>query len=427
MQIVTFEESDHIVYDVVVIGGGAAGMMAAATAAARGLRVLLLEKNSVLGKKLAITGGGRCNITNNKPHVRDMLGQYRTEGKFLFSTFTQHGVAESLAWFLERGVSVKEENEGRLFPTTESAETVRQVLEQEVRRTGVVVQSHQCVSHIQFEQSTKRFFVTSNHGQIEARSCILATGGLARPDTGSTGDGFHWLQQLGHTVVANSNALVPIILNTPWTKKLAGLSLSAVKVTVVAYDKKQLVREGRMLFTHAGLSGPLILNMSKEVGDLLDHTEVTLYVDVFPQYDAGQLKEHLQSLLASNKKLLNALSEQLPRQLVRAILQELKLDTEQPCHSVVRKDRAVLLNYLQRIPLSVQGLLGSDKAVISSGGAALKEVDFRTMESKLIPRLHIVGDLLNINRPSGGYSLQLCWSTGFVAGTHVLGGIDVAP
>lgn len=404
------------VYDVVVIGGGAAGMMAAATAAARGLHVLLLEKNPTLGKKLAITGGGRCNITNNKPEVREMLAQYQKEGKFLFSTFTQHGVAESIAWFAKRGVPVKEENEGRLFPTTESAETVRHTLEDEVLQTGVEVLYNQHVTSVTRDASRDQFLVTTEEGCIYARTCILATGGTARPETGSTGDGFTWLQEFEHTVVANTNALVPIALQSNWTKALAGLTLPAVKVAVSAYGTKQLVREGRMLFTHVGVSGPLILNMSKAVGDLLDHTEVTLYLDLFPQYDAGQLKDHLQTVLASNKKLQNALSEELPRQLVKALLQELVLDAEQPCHSVVREDRVRLLNYLQRVPLPVKHLLGPDKAVVSSGGVVLEEVDFRTMASKLVPNLHIVGDLLNINRPSGGYSLQLCWSTGYVAG-----------
>jgi predicted Rossmann fold flavoprotein len=407
-----------ISFEVIVVGGGAAGMMAAATAASRGLRVVLLEKNRRVGKKLAITGGGRCNITNNKPKVREMLSQYKKEGKFLFSTFTQHGVAESIDWFTERGVALKEENEGRLFPVTDSAETVRQALENELIKSRVIIKYNEHVSDISYNQSTKKFIVTSNQGRVEAGSCILATGGIARPETGSTGEGFAWLQKLGHTVVANSNALVPITLMTNWTKDLSGLTLPDVKLTVSAYGKKQFSRTGKMLFTHVGVSGPLVLNMSKEVGDLLEHTAVTLYLDLFPQHDAGQLKEQLQMLLASNKKIINVLTEMMPRQLAKAILNELALDGETPCHSVRSEDRKKLRSYLKQIPLSVKGLLGADKAVISSGGVVLEEIDFRTMESKLIPHLHIVGDLLNINRPSGGYSLQLCWSTGYVAGKH---------
>jgi predicted Rossmann fold flavoprotein len=405
-------------FDVVVVGGGPAGMMAAATAASRGLKVVLLEKNRRCGKKLAITGGGRCNITNNKPEVRDMLNQYKKEGKFLFSTFTQHGVTESIQWFTDRGVQLKEENEGRLFPVTDSAETVRTVLENELRKYAVTIRFNEHVSDIRFNQSTKRFAVISNQGQVEASACILATGGVARPETGSNGEGFVWLKKMGHTIEANNNALVPIALKTKWTKALSGLTVSDVTVSVFAYNKKQFSRQGRMLFTHVGVSGPLILNMSKEVGDLVDHTEVTLYLDLFPTYDAGQLKEYVHTLLSSNKKVINTLAEVLPRQLVKAILSEVQLDGETPCHSVVREDRIKLLNYMKRIPLPVKGLLGTDKAIVSSGGVVLEEIDLRTMESKIIPSLYIIGDLLNINRPSGGYSLQLCWSTGYVAGTH---------
>ena len=406
------------IFDVAVVGGGPAGMMAASTAASRGLKVVLLEKNQRCGKKLSITGGGRCNITNNKPDVRDMLAQYKKEGKFLFSTFTQHGVTESIRWFTDRGVKLKEENEGRLFPVTERAESVRAVLENELKTNNVIVRFNEHVSSIRFDRSAAQFTVTSNQGHIAARACILATGGVARPETGSTGEGFNWLKQLGHTVVANNNALVPLALKTKWTKALSGLTVSDVTISVYAYNKKQFSRQGRMLFTHVGVSGPLILNMSKEVGDLLDHTEVVLYLDLFPAYDAGQFKEYLHTLLSSNKTLLNTLSGIMPRQLVKAVLNELHLDGETPCHSVVREDRVKLLNYLKRIPLPVQGLLGTDKAIISSGGVVLEEIDFRTMQSKRIPDLYIVGDLLNINRPSGGYSLQLCWSTGYVAGMH---------
>jgi len=405
-------------YDVVVIGGGASGMMAAATAGARGLKVILLEKNNRLGKKLAITGGGRCNVTNNKPEVREMLAQYKKEGKFLFSTFTKHGVAESIAWFNNRGVELKEENEGRLFPITEKAETIRQALEDELIKNKVTVKSNEQVSGITYDQPTEKFIIGTKQGQVEASSCIIATGGVARPETGSTGEGFVWLKKLGHTVVANNNALVPIALKTVWTKGLSGLTLPEVKVTVFAYDKKQFSRTGRVLFTHIGVSGPLILNMSKEVGDLLDHTEVTLYLDLFPCFDAGELKEHLKLLLSSNKMIINALTEELPKQLVKVILEELQIEGETPCHSVSSEDRKKLLNYLKRVPLPVKSLLGADKAVISSGGVVLEEIDFRTMESKIISNLYIVGDLLNINRPSGGYSLQLCWTTGYVAGAH---------
>ena len=408
-------------WDVIVIGGGPAGMMAAAIAAAKGATVLLLEKNDVLGKKLSITGGGRCNITNNKPNVRDMLASYKDEGKFLFSTFTQHGVAESLEWFLERGVAVKEENEGRLFPVTDSAETVLDALVAELKRQKVEVRSRQPVTDVSYSQEQKLFTIHTVTEAFTTKACVVATGGYARPDTGSTGDGFRWLEKLGHAIESVSDALVPVKLQSAWVKELSGITLPEVKVSVWTGGKKQLVKTGRVLFTHFGVTGPLILNMSKLIADHLAHDPVEIRFDLFPQYDAGEFKTYLHEVLQSNKKLQNALSELLPLQLVKGILAELSIDGETPCHSVRKEDRTQLLQYLQAVPLPVEGLLGVEKAIVSSGGVALTEVDFKTMSSKLVSRLYIVGDMLNINRPSGGYSLQLCWSTGYVAGLHAAG------
>lgn len=406
------------IVDIVVIGGGPAGMMAAATAAFHGSKVLLLEKNTKLGKKLSITGGGRCNVTNNQPVVREMLSSYKEAGKYLFSTFMQHGVAESIEWFAERGVPFKEENEGRLFPETESAETIRATLQTELEKTNVTVQSGVEVQNIAYDAQEKLFLVTTNAGEVKTSTCIVATGGYARPETGSTGDGFVWLEKLGHTIIPASDALVPVVLKADWIKKLSGITLPKVKVSVWVGGKKQKVDTGRVLFTHFGVTGPLILNMSKLISDYVSHEAVELHFDLYPQFDSGQLKDHIKELLQSNKKLQNVLAEDLPLQFVKGILNELKIDGETPCHSVRKEDRASLLQCLKAVVLPVEGLLGADKAIISSGGVSLDEIDFKTMASRIIPDLYIVGDLLNINRPSGGYSLQLCWSTGFVAGLH---------
>lgn len=413
---------ENYVCDVVVIGGGPAGMMAALAAAAEGAQVILLEKNSILGKKLSITGGGRCNVTNNKPRVREVLSQYSSAGKFLFSTFTQHGVAETVTWFLERGVPFKEENEGRLFPQTDSAETICQTLVEEMLKQKVEVRLRQAASRITYNKKTKEFTVETSGGVVKARACVVATGGYARPDTGSNGEGFLWLKKLGHSIHAHSDALVPIALKTKWTKSLSGLTLSEVRVSVWADGKKHHSKTGRILFTHFGITGPLILNMSKQVGDLIETALVELRLDLFPNYEAGKLREYFKTVLASNKKLQNALAEILPAQLVKVLLIQLAIAGDTPCHSVSSADRKKLLQYIKSVPLPVLGLLGADKAIVSSGGVSLEEIDFRSMSSKIIPNLYLVGDVLNVNRPSGGYSLQLCWSTGFVAGKHA--GLD---
>ena len=409
------------VLEVVVIGGGPAGMMAAATAAERGKRVLLLEKNPSLGKKLLITGGGRCNVTNNKPEVRVMQAQYKGAGKWLFSLFAQHGVAETIAWFKHRGVLLKKENDGRLFPTTNTARTIFDTLTEELKRQRVTIKTKYGVKTITRDKKTGHFTLTLTDGTtIDTVSCVVATGGTSRPETGATGDAYVWLKKLGHTVVPNSFALVPLTLKTAWTKRLAGITLTDIKLTIFTDSKKQSVHRGKILFTHVGITGPTVLNLSKTVGELLTHSDVTLTLDLFPKMDAGEFKTYLQALLqqASNKKLKNVLGEILPSALVVTFLKELGIDGDTPCHNVSKEARTKLATSLKAVALPVKGLLGEDKAIVSAGGVMLEEINFKTMESKRVPHLYIVGDMLNIDRPSGGYSLQLCWSTGFVAGSN---------
>jgi len=404
-------------YPVVVIGGGPAGMMAAASAAQSGVSVLLLEKNSHLGKKLLITGGGRCNVTNNKPVVREMLSQYQSEGKFLFSTFVQHGVQESIDWFTQRGVPLKEENEGRLFPLTQKAQTIRDALALELEKHPVTIQANAPVTSIQKEKDV--FTIQLTDGQtLTADACIVATGGSARPETGSTGEGFEWLKQLGHTVVENTSALVPITLQSNWSKTLSGITMPECKITLLADGQKHSVVKGKILFTHVGVTGPTILNMSKTVGELLSYGPVTLSVDLFPGVDSAHMNTMIQDVLQknNNKKVRNALAELLPAAVAKAMLTLCDIDGQTQCNSITKTQRVQLIELLKAVPLEVSGLLGKDKAVVSSGGVVLKEVDFRTMESKVVSHLYLVGDVLNVNRPSGGYSLQLCWSTGAVAG-----------
>lgn len=406
-------------WDVVVIGGGPAGMMAAGRAAERGLSVLLLEKNPTLGKKLLITGGGRCNVTNNKPEVRTMLSQYKGNDQFLFSAFSQFSVPDALHFFNSRGMPTKEEAESRVFPVSNKAQSVWDVLNSYIEESRVTVQTNAPVTSIKSDPETKQIHIQISGGEkVVAKSCIVATGGTSRPETGSTGEGFLWLKKLGHTVIENNFALVPVALKDAWVKNLGGVTLPEIKLTTFQNGEKQESMKGKLLFTHFGISGPTVLNMSKEIGELLQYGAVTVALDLFPALDPGALKEKLQALLTeeSNKKLKNVLGNILPTALVLPLLELAQIDGDTPNHSVRHEDRIKLLTLLKAVPLTVKGLLGANKAVVSSGGVALTEVDFKTMESRVIPHLYIVGDLLNIDRPSGGYSLQLCWTTGFVAG-----------
>ncbi len=417
----TLKEESATIWDVVIIGGGPAGMMAAGRAGSRGKRVLLLEKNTSLGKKLLITGGGRCNITNNKTNTREMLAKYKGNDKFLFSAFSQFNVNDAISFFHERGLETKEENEGRMFPVTNKASSVYDVLYSYMEAGKVKIQKGSIVSGISVEKKSGHVIITTKSGnKIATHSCVVATGGLSRPETGSTGEGFQWLKKLGHTIVENDMALVPIALSDEWSKKISGVALENIKLTTFQNKEKQESYKGKLLFTHLGISGPTVLNMSRDVGELLKYGEVTISLDLFPSVDVGTLRQRLQSILVgeSNKKLKNVLPLLTPSTLITSILTMSGIDGDTFCHSLSTESRAALTKQLKDIPLHVKGLLGKDKAIVSSGGVALTEVDFKTMQSKLIPEIYLVGDVLDIDRPSGGYSLQLCWTTGFIAGDN---------
>jgi len=408
------------IYDLVVIGGGPAGMMSAGTAAAKGRRVLLLEKNPSLGKKLLITGGGRCNVTNNKKEVRTMLSKYKESDQFLFSAFSQFSVKDTLEFFNARGMATKEENEGRIFPVSDSAKSVFDVLVNYMKEGGVEVRTKSEVLGISVDKN-EHIVIKTRGGDYVAKKCIVATGGISRPETGSTGEGFKWLKNLGHTIIENDFALVPVALSDAWVKKLGGVTLKNVKLTSYQNEQKQASGVGDIMFTHFGITGPLALNMSKEIGELLKYGAVTLEIDLFPSKDLGVLRKEFQELLASepNKKIKNVLNTIAPSALCDALLKLAGIDGDTKNNMVSAEARKTITQLMKKVPLNVSHLLGEDKAVVSSGGVILPEVDFKTMQSRAVPNLYLVGDVLNIDRPSGGYSLQLCWTTGFVAGNNV--------
>ncbi|MBP9836479.1 MAG: NAD(P)/FAD-dependent oxidoreductase [Candidatus Pacebacteria bacterium] len=409
-----------VIYDVIVIGGGPAGMIAAGQAASRGAKVLLVEKNPDVGKKLLITGGGRCNVTNAEEDTRKLLANYKDSGKFLFSAFAQHSVSDSLKFFHEHGMDTKVEDNGRVFPTTDSAKTVQELLKKFLMAGKVKITNQTEVKEILHKNTKVVGLKLADNTIQEARSYILATGGKSRPETGSTGDGFVWLKDLGHTITEPDVSLVPITIKENWISQLAGITLDSVKITVSQDSKKQLSRMGKILFTHVGVSGPTILNMSKNIRELLDYGQVKLMIDLFPTLTEGELDKNLTKIFqTSNKQFKNSLTPLLPSNLANTIASLSSIPLETESNSITRDNRKRLVKLLKTLPLSVKGLLSTDKAIITSGGVALTEINFKTMQSRLFDNLYIVGDLLNIDRPSGGYSLQLCWTTGFVAGDSV--------
>jgi predicted Rossmann fold flavoprotein len=406
-------------YDVVVIGGGASGVMAAAASGRSRRRTLLIEKNPRIGHKLSISGGGRCNIMNANFDVRSLLSNYGDAADFLYSSFAQFGPQQTWDYFHNNGLPLIVEANNRAFPQSQSALDVVKFFERELSDLDVMVSLGNSVTKINRE-GNHIVSIETRQGTYTADSYIIATGGLSHPETGSTGDGFKWLRDLGHTVIAPTPSLVPLAARQRWVADVSGASLDDCKITVAVDGVKAFQKKGRLLFTHRGVSGPMILNSSKAVSDLLHTGVVTLAIDMFPSIDHGtldkQLLEHFDAY--KNKTLKNVLPDFISIARLSDILISLnRIDPETRVHSLSRDERKLLVNTMKALTLEITGLLDFDKAIIADGGIPLSEIDTKTFRSKVLDNLAITGDLLHINRPSGGFSLQLCWTSGFVAGT----------
>lgn len=406
-------------FDVIVVGGGAAGMMAAGRAAERGKRVLLLEQNTSLGKKLATTGGGRCNITNAELDRHELLKQYGDAGKMLHSPFSQFGVADTFTFFESRDLPLVVEARKRAFPASQKASDVVCVLESYVRKGGVAVRTKCGVKKISATDGNIQHIVADL--EYTADSYIFATGGLSHPETGSRGDGFVWLRNIGHTVHTPTPTIVPLRVGDAWVKRMAGKKLPDSKVIFFVNGERRFFVRGDVLVTHFGLSGPTILNAAGKVADLLQEGEVEARIDIAPDMDLGILDKHIGTVFDANKnKLLkNVLREIVPPGSADTLLSLVpEIDPETKVHSVTKVERRRIALLLKSVPAHIEGLMGFDRAVVADGGVPLEEIDEKTMRSSKAKNLFVIGDLLHIKRPSGGYSLQLCWTTGFVAGNH---------
>ena len=407
-------------YDVIVIGGGASGMMAAGRAAERGKLVLILEKNTELGAKLKITGGGRCNITNAEEDEKVLLSHYGQAKSFLHSPFSQFGVRDTFSFFESRGLPLVVQARKRAFPKTEKALDVFKVLEKYLKEGKVEVRTGANVERIESTDGHITAVIVDKQ-KLSASSFILATGGKSHPETGSTGDGFSWLKKLGHRVKEPTPTIVPIAVKDNWIKKLSGVTLHGVKIILFLEGKRKIDLRGDVLCTHFGLSGPLILNAAGDVADLLHEGEVTAKIDIHPREDIGSLDKRITSIfdLNKNKALKNVWNDVARPGTGHALLGLLEgLDPNVKVHSITKDQRRQIIDLLKELPVTVTGLMGYDRAVVADGGLSLEEVDTRTMRSKKYNNLYITGDLLHISRPSGGYSLQLCWTTGYVAGSN---------
>lgn len=414
------QKNSNKIWDVIVIGGGASGMMAGVISSRLGKEVLILDKNNSLGEKLKITGGGRCNITNAEYDIHKLLKNYGKAGQFLYSPFSIFGIKDTFKFFESLGLPLVVQSRLRTFPNTEKALDVCNVLKKELEKNNVLIKN-KCIVLDLLSKNKKIISVKTDKGEFYAKSFILATGGVSHPETGSTGDGFRFLKNLGHTVKDATPSVVPLEVSDPWIHMLAGVSLSFMKITFFLDGKKQFSKIGKILFTHFGLSSPLILNSASLVGSLLKAGDVTAFIDAYPDTDQGSLEEKIIKIFDENKNktLKNILKEITPAGINKAVeilIDFMDIDTK--VHSITKENRKKIVKLLKNLPVHITNLMGYDRAVVVDGGVSLSEIETKTMQSKLYSNLYITGDLLNINRPSGGYGLQICWTTGYVAGIN---------
>ena len=408
-------------FDVAVIGGGPAGMMAAGKAAENGASVVIIDRNRTLGRKLLITGKGRCNITQAQFDSQEFIKELGKNGKFLFSSFSAFGPGEVINFFEEKGLKTKTERGGRVFPVSDKAEDVLSILTAYLKKNNVKLLLGREVFGFNFKKG-KIESVKLKEENIVADKFILAVGGKAYPITGSAGDGYSWAKDLGHTIVSPEPSLVPVKTKENWVKDLQGLSLKNVQINIFQNNKKQDYRFGEMLFTHFGLSGPIVLDASKKIGELLKKGEVEIQIDFKPALDFVQLDKRLQRDIEENrvKDFKNYLPELLPQKMIETFLKLSGIDPHKKMHFISKEERKIILHLLKGMKMTVGSLMGFDQAIVTSGGVNLREVDSKTMQSKIIKNLFFAGEILDIDGPTGGYNLQICWSTGSAAGTYAV-------
>ena len=411
-------KKNKTIFDVVVIGGGPAGMMAAGRARELGAKVLLLEKNAALGRKLLLTGKGRSNITKAEFSPRELLKKYGREGDFLLHPLSVFGGKETIDFFEKKGLKTKIERGKRIFPQSDKAADVLNILISYLEKGKVEIMTNSEVKKIIKEKNRIVKVILKDGEEILAKNYIIATGGKSYPGTGSIGEGYQWAKELGHKVNKLRPVLVPLKIKENWPKMAQGLSLKNVELTVFQNNKKQDSRFGEMLFTHFGISGPIVLDLSGKVGELLEKGEVKLVLDLKPALDFETLDKRLQSDFSkySNKLFKNSLSDLLPQKLISIIVDLSGINPEKKVNEITRQERQKLVKLLKGLEMRVSSLLGFETAIVTAGGVSLKEIDSKTMKSKLIENLFFAGEIIDLHGPTGGYNLQLCWSTGYLAG-----------
>lgn len=400
-------------YDTIIIGGGAAGLIAAVECKRLGQNVALIERNQRPGKKIALTGKGRCNVTTYNTDLDDLVSKYQRNGKFLYGAFSRFSVEDTLQYFKDLNVKLKVERGNRVFPESNSSVDIINALTKEIE--DIIIPNTSVLSFRM--EGSKIVSVVTFKGELEAERFILATGGKSYPLTGSNGDGYTLASSVGHTIVQPKPALVPILCKERWIKELAGLSLKYVTITAYQNGKKVISKFGEALFTHEGMSGPIIIDMSRTVGDALEKGNVELSIDFKPALSKEVLDKRIISDFKEfkDKAFRNSLNKLIPSSLIPVIIELSKIDPNKKTAEISREERLKLVDLLKDLRLTVLKLDSWDKAIVTAGGINIKEIDPKTMKSKIVDNLYFAGEVIDVHGPTGGYNLQLCWSTGILA------------
>lgn len=406
-------------FDVVVIGAGPAGMMAALRAAQKGARVALVDKKEEPGKKLLMSGGGRCNVTQDEDNIVELSQKYGRGGRFLLSAFGSFRPANLREFLASRGVETKVERNGRVFPVSDKAQDILDSFSSALKENGITFLYKAHVDDFILE-GNKIVKIKLRKRELFPTSVVIATGGLSYPATGSMGDGYKWAEKMGHKIIEPKPVLVPIKTKEDWAGELQGVSVNNVELSVFQNGKRKCADNGDLMFAHFGLSGPLALNISREIEKLMskDESEIKLSIDLKPYLSFDQLDEILRNDFERNadKNLSNCLTSLFSPKILDFLLRYSGLDTEKHAAKISKKERQQLVSLFKGLKMTVDGLFGFERAMVTSGGVSTKEIDSKTMQSRIVENLYFAGEVMDVDGPTGGYNLQMCWSTGFLAG-----------
>jgi predicted Rossmann fold flavoprotein len=403
---------------IIVIGGGPSGMMAAATAGGRGLDVTLIEKNEKLGKKIYITGKGRCNVTNNA-ETEDLIANVPTNGKFLYSAFYAFTNRDLIALLNSLGLETKVERGNRVFPVSDKSSDVIKALERHLKNNHVGQLAGEAEKIL--SRDGRISAVQLKDGRLlPCDSAIIATGGMSYPSTGSTGDGYRFARELGHTVTPLNPSLVPLETMETWPKDAQGLSLKNIALTVLDKRGRKIFEDfGEMIFTHYGVSGPVILSASSYMGKM-EPEKYRIQIDLKPALPEEQLDQRLQRDFSkyTRKNLSNGLDDLLPQKLIPVIIRLSEIPPDKPVHQITKEERHILVRLLKGLTLTIQNYRPIREAIITSGGVSVKEIDPGTMESRLVQGLYFAGEVIDVDAYTGGFNMQIAFSTGYLAGLN---------